>query len=94
MEGGDSLSEIQGEIRYSAKELFAQINSKLDVIAETLTTKADHETLVALDVRVAHLEALENQRKGFSKAQTAIVGLLLAIAGLLVPIVVSLFLST
>jgi hypothetical protein len=56
------------------------------VIAATLTTKADHDALVELDVRVTALEAAENQRLGFTAAQKAIIPLLLAIVTLLAPI--------
>lgn len=88
------MSELESTgVRYTAKELFAQINSKLDVITATLTNKVDHEDLVLLDARVTALEAIENQRKGSGRTQKAILAALLAIAGLLVPIVVVLLQS-
>lgn len=74
-------------VRYSPKELFARIDAKLDVIANTLTAKADHETVAALEVRVALLEAAAAEQKGFDKAKVAIVGLLLTIVGLTIPLV-------
>ena len=80
------MSEIQGEIRYTAKELFAKIDAKLDLVVETLASKADHDALVELVGRVAVLEAAEYERKGFGAAQKTIVALLVTIAGLLVPI--------
>lgn len=81
------MSDIQGgEIRYTAKELFAKIDAKLDLVVDTLASKADHDALVELTGRVAVLEAAEHQRRGFGAAQKTIVALLLAIAGLLVPV--------
>lgn len=81
------MSEIESStIRYSAKELFAQINNKLDVITDALSTKADHDALVVLESRVTALEATENRRQGFTSGQKAIVPLLVAIATLLAPI--------
>ena len=78
-------------VRYTAKELFARIDQKLDVIANQLTAKADHEQLVALEVRVALLENSAAETRGWDKAKAAIVALSLAVLGLLVPIVVYLF---
>ncbi len=43
-------------IRYSAKELFGQVNQKLDVLLEKVDAKADHAALVALTERVDVLE--------------------------------------
>ena len=93
-------------VRYSAKELFARIDQKLDVIANQLTAKADHEALVAAevrisglvaalgervavleDVRVAALETELAERKGFNKAKAAIVGLAIAVAALIAPLI-------
>ena len=77
-------------VRYTAKELFARIDQKLDVIAAQLVAKADHDELLALEVRVALLEANQAEQKGFDRAKVAIVGLLLTIVGLLVPFVLEL----
>jgi hypothetical protein len=77
-------------VRYTAKELFSRIDQKLDVIAALLAAKADHDELVALEVRVAVLEATASEQKGFDRAKVAIVGLLLTIVGLLVPFVLEL----
>lgn len=84
-----SLEPESTTVRYTAKELFARIDQKLDVIAAQLTAKADHDELVALEVRVATLEVLSSEQKGFDRAKAAIVALLLAIVGLLVPLVVT-----
>lgn len=75
-------------VRYSAKELFARIDQKLDGIAAQLTAKADHDELMSLETRVAVLEAAASEQKGFDRAKIAIVGLLVTIVGLLVPIAV------
>ena len=82
-----ALDEPNGTVRYTAKELFAKIDAKLDAIVEGLGKKADHEALVALEARVDVLEKKEDERAGASWALRAIVALLFAIAGLLVPIV-------
>lgn len=81
-----SNPEDSTTVRYSAKELFARIDQKLDVIANQLTAKADHEALVALEVRVALLENERSERRGFDKAKATIVALALTVAGLLVPL--------
>lgn len=83
------IDEGNFTVRYSPKELFARIDFKLDAIAGQLTAKADHDALVALDDRVTRLETIESERRGYGKAQAVIIGLLLAIAGLLVPIAVN-----
>lgn len=80
-------SEENFTVRYSPKELFARIDAKLDVIANTLTAKADHDDLVEIEKRVAVLEAAASEQRGFDKAKVAIVGLLLTIVGLLIPLV-------
>ena len=74
-------------VRYTAKELFARIDQKLDVIANQLTAKADHEQLVALEIRVAVLENAASEERGFNKAKAAIVALTLAVLALLVPLI-------
>lgn len=74
-------------VRYTAKELFARIDMKLDVIASQLVAKADHDELLALEVRVAKLEAAASEQRGFDKAKVTIAGLLLTIVGLLIPLV-------
>jgi hypothetical protein len=50
-----SAPEDSTTVRYTAKELFARIDQKLDVIANQLTAKADHEALVAAEVRMSGL---------------------------------------
>lgn len=74
-------------VRYTAKELFSRIDQKLDVIAAQLVAKADHDELLALEVRVAVLEQNASEQKGFDRAKIAIVGLLLTIVGLVIPLV-------
>lgn len=83
-----STPEESTTVRYTAKELFARIDQKLDVIANQLTAKADHEQLVALEVRVALLENGAAESRGWDKARTAIVALVIAVLALLVPIIV------
>lgn len=83
-----STPEDSTTVRYTAKELFARIDQKLDVIANQLTAKADHEQLVALEVRVALLENGAAESRGWDKARTAIVALVIAVLALLVPIIV------
>lgn len=73
-------------VRYSAKELFARIDQKLDVIANQLTAKADHESLVALEARVGALEAAASERRGFDRAKAAIIALALTVLALAVPV--------
>lgn len=51
-----SSSDDNMTVRYSAKELFAQVNTKLDVVLDRLEAKADHETVVKLTDRVDILE--------------------------------------
>ena len=82
-----STPEDSTTVRYTAKELFSRIDQKLDVIANQLTAKADHEQLVALEVRIAVLEAAANEKRGFDKAKAAIVGLTVTVLALLVPLV-------
>lgn len=82
-----STPEESTTVRYTAKELFSRIDQKLDVIANTLTAKADHEDLVALEVRVSALEATAFEKRGFDKAKATIAALLLTIVGLLIPLV-------
>lgn len=78
--------DIVTTVRYSAKELFAKIDAKLDVIANTLTAKADHEMVVRLEARVAKLESASSEQKGFDKAKVAIGGLMLTVVGLVIPL--------
>jgi len=82
-----STPEESTTVRYTAKELFARIDQKLDVIANQLTAKADHEQLVALEIRVAVLENAASEERGFNKAKAAIVALTLAVLALLVPLI-------
>lgn len=84
------MSNLEPEstsVRYTAKELFARIDQKLDVIAALLAAKADHDELLALEVRVTALEANAAEQKGFDRAKVAIVALLLTIVGLVIPLV-------
>jgi hypothetical protein len=74
-------------VRYTAKELFARIDQKLDVIAAQLVAKADHDELLALEIRVAVLEAAASEQKGFDRAKVAIIALALTIVGLVIPLV-------
>ena len=73
-------------VRYSAKELFGRIDQKLDLITSQLHTKAPHEDVVALEARVTALEKVESERRGFGRAQKAMIALLVAIVTLLAPI--------
>ncbi len=57
-----STPEDTTTVRYSAKELFARIDQKLDVIANQLTAKADHEALVAAEVRMSSMVAALGER--------------------------------
>ncbi len=82
-----SVPDENFAVRYSPKELFARIDAKLDVIANTLTAKADHDDLVHLEKRVAVLESAASEKRGFDKAKLTIAGLLLTIVGLLIPLV-------
>ncbi len=58
-------------IRYSAKELFGQVNTKLDVLLEKVDAKADHAALVALTERVDQLEDDGQQTKAVATALLA-----------------------
>ena len=58
-------------IRYSAKELFGQVNAKLDVLLEKVDAKADHAALVALTERVDQLEDEGQQTKAVANALLA-----------------------
>lgn len=75
-------------VRYSAKELFARIDNKLDHLLEVLPTKADVVELDQLTARVALLERKEAERQGSSLTLKAILGALILIIGALIPIVV------
>lgn len=79
--------EDTGTVRFTVKELFARIDAKLDTLASVLDAKADHAALEALALRVDVLEKDRDERAGASRAQWAIVGVLVAILGMLVPIV-------
>lgn len=82
-----SAPEENFTVRYSPKELFARIDQKLDVIANTLTAKADHDDLIQLEKRVSVLEAVNAEQRGFDKAKAAIVALALTIVALVIPLV-------
>lgn len=82
-----STPEESLSVRYTAKELFARIDTKLDHLLEAMPTKADVVALDNLEARVSVLEKREAERDGFGAAQKAVIGLLLVIAGLLIPIV-------
>lgn len=58
-------------IRYTAKELFGQVNTKLDFLIEKVDAKADHAALVALSERVDTLEEEGNQTKAIASALLA-----------------------
>lgn len=59
------------QIRYTAKELFGQVNQKLDVLLEKVDAKADHAALVALTERVDVLEDEGHQTKAVANALLA-----------------------
>lgn len=74
-------------VRYSAKELFARIDNKLDHLLEVMPTKADNDDLEKLEARVSLLEKNEAERHGSSLTLKAILGALILILGAMVPIV-------
>ena len=83
-------------VRFTAKELFQQVGDsvkeldrKLDVVIDRLEAKADSADVAALAGRVAVLETDKAVQISLHRATWAVVGLLLTIAGLLVPIVLS-----
>lgn len=82
-----NLPDENLSVRYTAKELFARIDSKLDFVIAALVTKADVAHLEAVEERVAQLERREAERTGFGDAQKAVIGLLIVVVGLLIPIV-------
>lgn len=82
-----SVPEENFTVRYSPKELFARIDAKLDVIANTLTAKADHDDLIELEKRVAVLEAVNAEQRGFDKAKAAILALAITVIALVIPLV-------
>lgn len=59
------------QVRYTAKELFSQVNTKLDVLLEKVDAKADHAALVALVERVDVLEDEGNKTKAIASALIA-----------------------
>lgn len=59
------------QIRYTAKELFGQVNQKLDVLLEKVDAKADHAALVALTERVDVLEDEGHKTKAVATALLA-----------------------
>lgn len=73
-------------VRYSAKELFARIDHKLDVVVATLALKVDQGDHEKLEARVSLLESVNAERSGGERYFKAAVLLLLAIAGLLIPV--------
>lgn len=56
------MDTAQPVVRYSAKELFFQINRKLDVVLELVQGKASKEDLDLLQNRVLTMEADRNAR--------------------------------
>lgn len=82
-----SVPEDSLTVRYSAKELFARIDQKLDHLLEVIPTKADATALEVLEERVSALEKLEAGRTGSSTMLKAIFGALVLIIGALIPIV-------
>lgn len=91
-----SSSDETMSVRFSAKELFQQVGDsvkevdrKLDTVLDRLESKADASDVVALAGRIAVLETDKAVQVSLHRATWAVVGLLLAIAGLLVPIVLS-----
>jgi hypothetical protein len=80
-------------VRYTAKELFGQINHKLDALLEQVQGKASKEDLDKLDTRVARIEnrlgSLEDTRRGATSTWKLIaavtastVGVLIALTGI------------
>lgn len=82
----NDFDEPAGTVRYTVKELLARLESKLDTALAVMENKADHDLVLNLAERVTKLETEAAERRGFGRAQTAVIGLLCTIAALLVPI--------
>lgn len=91
-EAGLLSEHLDGEntrVSYSVKELFARIDAKLDTLGILIDAKADQKAFVDLEARVAGLETTNAVSAGLHRLAWAIAGLLVAIAGMLVPVVLS-----
>lgn len=74
-------------VEFTVKELLSKIEKHLGDIDDKLDGKANHIALVDLHKRVLSLEEYRAYNRGLGRATWAIVGLLVAIAGLLIPVV-------
>ena len=84
-----SLPEDNLTIRFTAKELFARIDQKLDVVVAEIGTKADAHDLHALEIRVEVLEKAQTERRAVSGWVKAAVVLMIPIAGLAITAIVA-----
>lgn len=55
-------------VRFSAKELFAQVNTKLDTLLDKVDAKADHEALVRAVDRIEVLEDKSRETEAIANA--------------------------
>ncbi len=76
-------------VEYTTKELFEKIDQKLDRLDTKLDTKADHQHVIDLVERGTVLEQERAERRGASRTNWVIIGLLGTIAALLIPIAVA-----
>ena len=76
-------------IRFTAKELFARIDQKLDVVVAEIGTKADVKDLHDLEIRVEVLEKSQTERRAVSGWVKAAVVLMIPIAGLAITAIVA-----
>lgn len=83
------MSNDDATIHFSIKEMFGDIKRSIEAIDIKLDAKADHGFVVELAGRVTKIESDLAFARGLGRAAWAIVGLLVAIAGLLIPIVMS-----
>lgn len=79
----------EGMVEFTVKELFEQLVTKMDSIDLKLDTKADHAMVVTIAERITVLEQRDAYVAGVGKAAWLAVGLLLAICGMLVPLVLN-----
>ena len=84
-----SLPEDNLTIRFTAKELFARIDQKLDVVVAEIGTKADVKDLHDLEIRVEVLEKSQTERRAVSGWVKAAVVLMIPIAGLAITAIVA-----
>ena len=76
-------------IRFTAKELFARIDQKLDVVVAEIGTKADAKDLHDLEIRVEVLEKSQTERRAVSGWVKAAVVLMVPVAGLAITAIVA-----